>query len=198
MNSICKAVLSRLAAPLITCFLAGLVYAGGYGHGRAKGEAALREVKMQRAEEKQRQTENFAQALAETLAAHEAETARVSKLSGQLQQERQRHESETRALERRIAAVTSGSAHVFSTDFICMFNAAAGVRDSSAPGASAAFVSDPGAAPCASFGPGLLELFAGVGEAELLAWFVEYAGRCRIMEDQLAGWRNFAGERGDK
>lgn len=194
MNSGLRAVVAGLALLLAVVWLFSLTYARGYDHGRAEGEAALQAARVERAEEKQREAEDSGKALADALTAYEVEVKRVNELAKQMQRERQRHERESRMLEKRIAEVAGGGAYVFGVDFICMLNAAVGVCDASVPATAPSSFSDRGASPCAAFGPGLLESFEGVREADLLAWFIEYAGRCRTMETQLSGWRTVAGE----
>ena len=197
MNDGLKAAAAAILAPLCISVLAGLSYGRGYEHGKAEGEAALQRARVSRAEERRREAEAFGRALSDSLAAFEAEAGRVNELAGQIQRERERHERDGKAWERRIAEVAGGS-HVFGADFVCMLNAAAGVCDGSVPQGSASRGSDAAASPCAAFDQGLLEKFEGVSEADLLAWFIEYAGRCRTMESQLLGWRAFAGGEEEK
>lgn len=187
-----KTVVAGVAVPFVMCLLLGFAYGRGYEHGKTGGEAALHEARVDRAEEKRREAERFGKALADALAAYEAETVRVNEMVERLQEESRRHERENRAMEKRIADVAGNGAHVFDRDFICMLNAAAGVCDDSVPPAPASAPAAYGASPCAAFGRGLLEGFEGVTEADLLAWFLEYADRCKLMEIQLAGWRNMS------
>lgn len=188
-----KTAVSGLAVTLVAGCLLGLAYAKGYGHGRAEGEAALQALRVDRAEEKRREAESYGKALADALAAYEAEAERVNRLAVQMQKERQRHERENGMLEKRIADVVGKGAHIFGADFIRMLNAAAGVCDAAVPATDPSSFSAHGAPPCAAFGPRFLERFQGVTEADLLAWFIDYADRCKMMETQLSGWRSVAG-----
>ena len=178
----------------VVCIVGGALYNKGYVAGEAIGEAAVSALKTKHAEEKRRDADAYGKALADTLDKYKAEVARGNALAGAMIEEREQHAREAETLERRIAAVAGGGTHTFSREFVCMLNAAAGVHDAAVPGALCTGGADAAGTACAAFGPGLLEQFDGVSEADLLAWFIKYADRCRSLETTVSGWQALLGD----
>lgn len=175
-------ILCALSVLGLACGLAAWKgYGEGYEKARALGRAELAELqgKYSRA---------FVQALIdfnEKLARH---TRLIVDVAGKLEAEKAENEKEQLRLKAKIAAVTRNSAHVFSPEFVRMWNQATGALHN-----NALFEADdsPGADGQAGAGGGTgagVLAGAGVSEADVLAYIIYYGARCKGLEAQLNGW----------
>ncbi len=195
MNGITRGLLLGLLAAA----LCGTGYYLGHGRAEALGLAELNAFKVAREEEKRRDAETHAHALAEAMEDYQAEVARGNRLEQAINAEKVRRTKETQNLRRQIANAAKNSAVTLSPDIVRLLNNAAGaggIPEASLPGTLCPPGADGGTGACADPGARVLD-FAGVSEADLAAWFIHYAGRCQSMEDKLSGWRELYRSRAD-
>ncbi|MCL1939553.1 MAG: hypothetical protein FWG04_02695 [Desulfovibrionaceae bacterium] len=177
-----------LGGVVLACFGAAywVAYSAGYGKAEAEGRASLNALKVERAEEQRRAAEAYGEALADILTEYQNEVARGDALAVDLQRQDREHNAQTQALQRRIAHVAQNSTVTLGPDVVRLLNEAAGLSDAAlsaalcAPGADG----EPAAHPAPR-----ARILEGVNEADLIAWFAEYAERARWLESRLLAWQ---------
>lgn len=170
-----------LSFGMVGGFAAWKGYSAGYDKAEALGRAAIAELRSEH-------DKTYAEAMANLNIKLREQTRRAMAASNELETERKNNEKIHAGLRAQIGAITANSNHVFSADFVRVWNEATGAsRGDPVPGAGntpgAAGTSRAGEAP----GAGLLEAGA-VGEADVLAYVIYYGKRCRNLEAQVNAW----------
>ena len=118
-----SSLLLKVCAVLLV--LVGLCFGAyrlGYGMAETEGLAALRLVQVEREEERRAAAEAYGTALADTLARYQKEVAAAEKVATTLANENSTLEAQAQTLRRQIKNATAGSTHVFSADFVRLWN----------------------------------------------------------------------------
>lgn len=205
-----KTVVLCVIAAVAAGAIGGLRFGSGWE--KQRGLAAYRALSSACAEERRLAAEAHTEAMSTALAAYEAEVHRMRQQAVALAAEKKQLAGEARQLRREMARATRNSTHVFSTDFVWMLNRAtggisnaqAGALPESAdsggthgtPGAARAVgagLCGPGRTGGGGAGPVTGSTYAApaggvaesVTEADLGAWILDYAERCRMLEVQL-------------
>lgn len=175
-----------------------LAYKAGHDEAEAQGLAALNALKVERSEEKRRAADAYGKALADTLKKYQSEVSRGDALVAALKGRDRRHAEERQKLQKEIAHVAKRSTLVLDPDTVRLLNraagadgpAGAGISDDALSGALCAAGPDGGASGCAPARAGLLaNVSTSVTEADLIAWFSDFASRSRWLEDRLLAWQ---------
>lgn len=177
---------------VVAALMVALGYYMGFDHAEAKGLAAVRQLQVDHSEEKRRASDAYGKALADALGGYRAEVARADALVAEIAAQDRSHADTTQKLRRQIAHVASSSTCTLGPDTVRLLNEAAGISDDALYGALCAPGADGEPAACAAPDARLLE---GVSEADLVAWFVDYADRACWLESRLAGWQQWYRER---
>ena len=184
-------------------------YRLGYGRAEAEGLAAVRLVQVEREEERRAAAEAYGTALADTLARYQQEVAAAQQATQTLSAKNNALETQAKTLRREIKNATAGSVHVFSAEFVRLWN---GFIGAVAPAPRA--VPGPGGAGGA-FGGGTAGVAAGAGvpgvgtagrtasagsggpmasvtEADVLEFMAYYGNRCQRLEAKERAWQGLA------
>jgi hypothetical protein len=172
----------------------GLAAWKGYNAGYEKAEAL---GKTQIAELQSEHDRAFAEAMAELNGKIRKQAGAAAKTANDLAKERQSHAKTQTRLQRRIQAAAGNNSHAFSSEFVRLWNQAAGAAPAAGGDAlpAAAAAGDINGTPGAGFAAqaGLLADDAGVTEADILAFIVYYGKRTKNLEAQVNAWINWAG-----
>jgi hypothetical protein len=176
-------------AALLTLALSGGAYRLGYSHATSKGQARINALKAEQAEEARRAADAYAKAVADALDRYKTEVARADALALDLQQQDKDHARHAESLRGEIKRLAARS-RTLDPDTVRLLNRAAGAGDNLPDAALPPTLCAPGPAgePAASAATDA-GLLAKVSEADLVAWFTDYAARSRRMETRLAAWR---------
>ena len=189
--------MSEIVQSLVVAGFIGLVgFCGhqiGYGQAEAEGRAAISILKAEQSEKDRRAADAYGKALADRLADYQDEVARGNALETQLLAREKQYSAEARNLRKKIGHATKNSALTLDPDVVRLLNEAAGVDlpEHPLPGALCLAGPSGGAGGCAAPDGRVLDPHSGVTQADLAAWFVDYAKRCRGMENRLSGWRQW-------
>ncbi|WP_156908067.1 hypothetical protein [Desulfovibrio cuneatus] len=185
---------------VITLALGAVLYGAyglGYGQAEAKGLAALRLVQVEREEERRAAAEAYGKALADTLSRYQQEVATAQQAAQTLSAKNNALETQAQTLRRDIKNATAGSVHVFSAEFVRLWNGFIGAasptpRAVPAPGGAggAAGGGTAGAASGAGF-PGVGQP-ASVTEEDVLEFMAYYGSRCQRLESKERAWQTLA------
>lgn len=174
-------ILVLAGAIALTAFAGCQGYRMGYGKAEAEGQAIVAEVRQE-----------YAQAIAKSeRAARErlqAEMARADAVAVELTAAKSAHSADIKTLKARIANVTLNSTHIFSVEFVRVYNAAIGADPGYLHSAGGASGAEGRTSSGATADTGLLDADSGVSEADILAHIADYGQRCRDIEAQLRGW----------
>lgn len=165
-------------------------YRMGYAQAESEGQATVAALRQEYAEAVAK-TERFAR---ERL---QAEVARADTVATELDAAKIAHSAGMKTLKRRIADATRSSTHIFSSEFVRLYNAAIGASTGAVYTSGGAPRPEGDAAAGAAPDPGLLDADSGVSEADLLAHIADYGQRCRDIEAQLRGWIHLSGGWGE-
>lgn len=183
---------ASILAIAVSSFFTG--WAIGGGKAEAEGKAALAAHRLAVEEERRAAADSYGKALAEALAKYEQEVDRANALAARAAQERKNHEREAATLQKRIAGVTRGSTHIFSAEFVRLYNEAIGLSGDALSEALCASLPDgsAGAGDASCLRP--LDRLNGVREADVLEHITIYGRRCRDLENQVRGWQAIWGD----
>ena len=195
--------MNEITQSLVVVGVIGLVglagYQIGYGKAEAEGQATVNALKVEQSERDRQAADAYGKALAERLESYQGEVKRGKALETQLRAREKQHSAEARELRKKIGHATKNSALTLDPDVVRLLNDAAGVDlpEHSLSGAACAAGSAGGAGVCTAPDGRILDPYSGVTQADLAAWFVDYAKRSRSMEYRLSGWRQwYQGRRG--
>lgn len=177
-------------------------YGGGHAAAKAKGEAAYASLERDYARQ-------YAHALEQAAAKLREEAEKAMQAASVLARAKEDHAKTEQALRTRIAAVTRGSVHHFSPDFVRLFNEAVNAAPGHSVGGNPADTGRTapvsGAGPAVDAGvrgigavpvlPGFAPRGAAVTERDVLAYIVYYGKRNRDMEAQLRALICLSGSR---
>ena len=189
--------MSEIVQSLVVAGFIGLVgfsgYQIGYGKAEAEGQAVVNALKVEQSERDRRAAEAYGKALADRLADYQDEVARGKALETKLRAQEKQYAADARKLKKRIANATKNAACTLEPDVVRVLNEAAGVDlpEHPLPGAACPASPSGGVGNCTAPDGRVLGPYSGVSQADLAAWFVDYARRCRGMENRLSGWRQW-------
>ncbi|WP_027188690.1 hypothetical protein [Desulfovibrio cuneatus] len=189
-------------------------YQLGYGKAEAEGLAALRLVQVQQEEERRAAAEAYGAALANTLARYQQEVMAAEQTAHALSVKNNALESQAQTLRREIKHATAGSVHIFSAEFVRLWNGFTGAVTSApralpAPGSAGSVAGTgtagasagtgiPGVNPAGSGAPRGGESSRGAGqramvtEEDVLEYMAYYGSRCQRLEAKEHAWRELA------
>lgn len=208
---------------LAVCFGGVLfgAYRLGYGTAEAEGLAAVRLVQVEREEERRAAAEAYGTALADTLASYQQEVAAAQQATKTLSAKNNALETQARTLRREIKNATAGSVHVFSTEFVRLWNGFIGAVGPG-PGAMPASGGAGGTAGAGAAGAAAGTGVPGVGSAggenavvvptdpregvpartagrpasvteeDVLEFMAYYGSRCQRLEAKEQAWQELA------
>ena len=167
-----------LAFGIVGGFTAWKGYNAGYDKAEALGRSAMATLKSDH-------DKAYAEAMEGLQTKLQEETRRALVVSAELETERTNNAKKEASLQAKIASVTANSTHVFSNNFVRVWNEAIGaVRGDAMSGAG----NSPGAddTPGTSKSPGTGILAKGtVTEADVLAFIIYYGARSKNLEKQV-------------
>ncbi|WP_027187616.1 hypothetical protein [Desulfovibrio cuneatus] len=196
-------------------------YQLGFGRAEAEGLAAVRLVQVEREEERRAAAEAYGTALAETLARYQQEVAAAQRVAQTLSAKNNALETQAQTMRREIKNATAGSVHVFSAEFVRLWNGFIGAvspapRAVPAPGgaggaagagtaSAAAGAGVPGVGTAGSGNvltaqndpregvpAGVAGRLASVTEEDVLEFMAYYGSRCQRLEAKEQAWQGLA------
>ena len=184
-------------------------YRLGYGRAEAEGLAALRLMQVEREEERRAAAEAYGTALSDTLARYQQEVAAAQRIAQTMSAKNIALESQAQTLRREIKNATAGSVHVFSAEFVRLWNGFIGAANPApravpAPGgAGGAFGGGTAGASAGAGVPGVGRAgrvaSAGSGptpefvtEEDVLEFMAYYGSRCQRLEAKERAWQGLA------
>ncbi len=183
-------------------------YRQGYGKAEAEGLAAMRLVQVEREEERRAAAEAYGTALADTLARYQQEVAAAQRIAQTMSAKNTALESQAQTLRREIKNATAGSVHVFSSEFVRLWNGFIGAvspapRAVPAPGGAGGAIG--GGTAGVAVGTGVPGVRAGrvvtagsgaplelVTEEDVLEFMAYYGSRCQRLEAKEQAWQGLA------
>ncbi|MDR0339914.1 MAG: hypothetical protein LBH65_06530 [Desulfovibrio sp.] len=183
-------IFAGLAALLILALAVG-AYRLGHGQAAAEGRAEINALKAAQAEEARRAADAYAKAVADALERYKNEVARADALALDLQPQDKDHARHAESLRDEIKRLAARDRNL-DPDTVRLLNRAAGAGDSIPDAALPPTLRAPGPAGKPAAGAAAdAGLLAGVSEADLVAWFTDYAARSRRMETRLSSWQRW-------
>ena len=177
-------MLGALLSVTAACSLSAWTgYTRGYSKAEAEGVAALETLKGEHAAA-------YAEAMRVQNDNLREETARALSSTAALAVARETHVREKNAMRARIAAVTANSRHVFSADFVRLYNEAIAAAGSPVSGTGHSSGTDGKARSGRTADGGFPG--KGVTETDILAHITYYGERCRNIEAQTNAWIDYA------
>ena len=169
---------------VVACaFAAWKGYSAGYEKAEALGNAEISRLIAE-------QAEAYAQAMQELNNKLQEEAQRAMAVDYALASERLNNAKIQANLRARAAEVTRGSTHLFSFDFVRVWNEAVGATGGgNGPAAHGAGGADGAAGAGAAADSGVLD---GVSEADVLQYIIYYGRRSKDLEAQVNGWIDLA------
>ena len=184
-------------------------YRLGYDRAEAEGLAALRLLQVERQEERRAAAEAYGKALADTLARYQQEVAAAQQATQTLSAKNNALETQAQTLRREIKNATAGSVHVFSAEFVRLWNGFIGAvvpapRAVPGPGGAGGAAGAGTAGAVAGTGvPGVgtagRAAAAGSGpspefvtEEDVLEFMAYYGSRCQRLEAKEHAWQGLA------
>ncbi len=178
------------------CMILGSFACGYYlgdGYAAQSGEVALSALKAEYAEERQANANAYSLALAESLKKYQGEVARADTLIAGLTVTTMYNKKQSQSVKRQIIHATQNSNHIFSSEFVRLYNEAIGsVAASPVPAAIRAkgpagksgtrTAAETGFLQRDAVGIPRLDEQSGVTESDLLAHIAYYGERCRTLE----------------
>lgn len=171
------------------CVLLWGAYSIGYDKASAESESRLHRLQVEWTEQRRHNAEAYGKALAEAYDALRAEAERADETATRLARDNQTLSAQAAQLRRQVKNAASGN-HIFSVQFVRLFNQAIGAlpTDTGEHTADPRHINGIGTGGTAA-DSGLL---SGVNEADLLAYMLYYGGRCQRLEQKDEAWRGLA------